>query len=233
MMGKEHKEVLQYLEGRYDKDGKEKVTGIIPTLLSEQVHLDNYYIESNYKDKSGKSNKCYLVTKMGAELLAHKMKGAKGILFSAKYVERFNQMEEALQNQQPKLPSTYKEALVQLLAQVEENEKLEQENKLLLEENKTNKPKADYFDNLVEKNLLLNFRDTAKELKVKQNKFIDWLLDNNYIYRDKKNKLRPYSNYLPSLFEIKEWANRNGAGVQTLITPKGRETFRLLLQVKN
>ena len=70
-------------------------------------------------------------------------------------------------------------------------------------------------------------------MKVKQNKFIDWLLDNNYIYRDKKNKLRPYSNYLPSLFEIKEWANRNGAGVQTLITPKGRETFRLLLQVKN
>ena len=161
MMGKEHKEVLQYLEGRYDKDGKEKVTGIIPTLLSEQVHLDNYYIESNYKDKSGKSNKCYLVTKMGAELLAHTMTGAKGILFSAKYVERFNQMEEALQNQQPKLPSTYKEALVQLLAQVEENEKLEQENKLLLEENKTNKPKADYFDNLVEKNLLLIFRDTA------------------------------------------------------------------------
>ena len=71
MMGKEHREILNYLEGRYDKDGKEKVTSIIKVLLKEHLPLADYFIESSYIDGSGKSNKCYLVTKMGCELLAH------------------------------------------------------------------------------------------------------------------------------------------------------------------
>jgi len=91
-------------------------------------------------------------------------------------------------------------------------------------------PKADYFDSLVDRNLLTNFRDTAKELHMKQNKFINWLLDKKYIYRDQKNKLKPYSPYVPDLFELKEWERNGKADVQTLITPKGKETFRLLLK---
>lgn len=91
-------------------------------------------------------------------------------------------------------------------------------------------PKAKYFDSLVERNLLTNFRDTAKEFGLGQNKFIEWLLQNSYIYRDKRRKLKPYSQYVPELFELKEWANSERAGTQTLITPKGRETFRLLIK---
>ncbi|EIJ79171.1 phage associated-antirepressor protein [Bacillus methanolicus PB1] len=92
------------------------------------------------------------------------------------------------------------------------------------------KPKADYFDALVDRNLLTNFRDTAKELHIKQTDFINWLLDKKYVYRDQKGKLKPYSQYVPRLFQLKDW-NRNGkADVQTLITPQGKETFRLLLQ---
>jgi prophage antirepressor-like protein len=92
------------------------------------------------------------------------------------------------------------------------------------------KPKADYFDALVDRNLLTNFRDTAKELKVKERFFINWLLQNNFVYRDQKGKLKPYAPYVPELFELKEFARNGKADVQTLITPKGRETFRLLLQ---
>lgn len=114
----------------------------------------------------------------------------------------------------------------------EERVKLEEENKKLIEENIINKPKADYFDDLVNKNLLTNFRDTAKELKIKQNEFIDWLIENNYIYRDRKNKLKPKANHTPSLFEVKEWSFGDKVGIQTLITPRGRETFRLLLENK-
>lgn len=91
------------------------------------------------------------------------------------------------------------------------------------------KPKADYFDALVDRRLLTNFRDTAKELKVKERFFIEWLLENKFVYRDKKGKLKPYAQYVPSLFELKEWERNGRADVQTLITPKGRETFRLLL----
>lgn len=92
------------------------------------------------------------------------------------------------------------------------------------------KPKVEYFDALVDRNLLTNFRDTAKELKVKERYFINWLLENKFVYRDQKRKLKPYAAYVPELFELKEFARNGKADVQTLITPKGRETFRLLLQ---
>ena len=91
------------------------------------------------------------------------------------------------------------------------------------------KPKAEYFDALVDRRLLTNFRDTAKELKVKERFFIEWLLENKFVYRDQKGKLKPYAQYVPSLFELKEWERNGRADVQTLITPKGKETFRLLL----
>lgn len=92
-------------------------------------------------------------------------------------------------------------------------------------------PKADYFDDLVERNMLTNFRDTAKELKLPQNKFINNLLEDGYLYRDQKKKLKPYQKHMDKgLFELKEYTSKynNHADVQTLITPKGRETFRLI-----
>lgn len=92
-------------------------------------------------------------------------------------------------------------------------------------------PKAEYFDELVERNTLTNFRETAKELGVPPKNFVKFLLDKKYIYRDKKGKLLPYENKNTGLFEVKEAFNEKTAwsGTQTLVTPKGRETFRLLI----
>lgn len=96
------------------------------------------------------------------------------------------------------------------------------------------KPKADYFDALVDRKLNTNFRDTAKELNIGEKRFISFLLG-KYIYRDQNGKLKPYATYTTSsnkLFVVKEYTSRTSdhAGIQTLITPKGRETFRLLLE---
>ena len=70
----------------------------------------------------------------------------------------------------------------------------------------------------------------AKELGIKEKDFIGWLLDHRYVYRDQKNKLMPYAAKNNGLFEVKEGKGRHNdwTGTQTLITPKGRETFRLL-----
>ena len=107
---------------------------------------------------------------------------------------------------------------------------LEAEKAVLSVENTIMKPKADYFDELVDRNLLTSFRETAKQLKIKERKFIDFLLEKKYIYRDKKGKLQPTANKNDGLFEVKETLNEKTqwSGTQTLITPKGRETFRLL-----
>ena len=103
-------------------------------------------------------------------------------------------------------------------------------NSALTVDNQIMKPKADYFDELVERNTLTSFRETAKELGVPPRKFVRFLLDRKYIYRDKKGKLMPYEDKNNGLFETKECFNdkTQWSGTQTLITPKGRETFRLL-----
>ena len=107
---------------------------------------------------------------------------------------------------------------------------LEVSNSALKVDNQVMRPKADYFDELVDRNLLTNFRDTAKQLEVKEKAFIGFLLEKKYIYRDKKGNLMPYAEKNNGLFEVKECFNEKTkwGGVQTLITPKGRETFRMI-----
>lgn len=99
-------------------------------------------------------------------------------------------------------------------------------------ENQIMKPKAEYFDELVDRNLLTGIRETAGELGVKQNQFVAFLLEKKYMYRDKKGRLTAYAKPLADgLFERKECMNEKTQwkGTQDLVTPKGRETFRLLL----
>ena len=93
-------------------------------------------------------------------------------------------------------------------------------------------PKAEYFDQIVDRNLLTNFRETAKQLGIMEKSFIQFLIDHKDLYRDKRGKLMPYAGKNNGLFEVKECFNdkTQWSGTQTLITPKGRETFRLLCQ---
>lgn len=93
------------------------------------------------------------------------------------------------------------------------------------------KPKAEYFDQLVDRNLLTGIRETAKEIGTPPKSFVKFLLDKKYLYRDRKGKLMPYQPHVDSgLFELKECINEKTqwGGTQTMVTPKGRETFRLL-----
>lgn len=108
---------------------------------------------------------------------------------------------------------------------------LEAVNSRLTVENQIMQPKADYFDELVDRNLLTNFRETAKELGVPPKKFVQFLIDKKYLYRDKKGKLLPFEGKNGGLFEVKETFNEKTqwSGTQTMVTPKGRETFRLLM----
>lgn len=121
----------------------------------------------------------------------------------------------------PKLPS-YAEALRQLADRVEENERLQIENKDM-------KPKAEYFDEIVDRNGLTNFRDTAKLLGVSEKALIFLLIDKKYIYRDQKGKLKPVAKHVGNYLELKEWAKGKKAGTQTLVTAKGRDHFLKLI----
>ena len=120
-----------------------------------------------------------------------------------------------------KLPS-YAEALRQLADKVEENERLQIENKDM-------KPKADYFDTLVERGSNLNLRDTAKMIGISERFFIEYLLLNGYLYRDAKRKLKPIAKYVGRYFVLKEWVRGENTGSQTLVTVEGKDKFYQLI----
>lgn len=135
-------------------------------------------------------------------------------------------LEAAIMN-----PDTLIKIATALKDEQEKRKALEIANSELTVDNQIMKPKADYFDEIVDRNLLTNFCETAKQLNVPPRKFVSFLIEKKYAYRDKKGKLQPYQQYVESgLFCLKECLNEKTGwgGTQTLITPKGRETFRLL-----
>lgn len=110
----------------------------------------------------------------------------------------------------------------------------QKEKKALEAKNLEMQPKAHYFDELVERSLLTGFRDTAKELGLKQSEFIKILIDRGYIYRTPKGELRPIAKYTNDLFELKDFKSISSdhAGVRTWITVKGKKVFQLLFSRK-
>ena len=104
-----------------------------------------------------------------------------------------------------------------------------EKNRRLADRNGELEPKGAYFDALCDARLLTSFRDTAKEFGVGQNQLISFLLDKKFVYRDEKGCLMPYSAQIKKgLFRVKERYNAATKwwGVQTMITPEGRDALR-------
>ena len=90
MMETEHSKIIRKLEGSKDRKG------FIQILAEAQMGVSDYFIPSAYRDASGKENKCYQVTKLGCDFLANKSTGEKGVIFTARYVHRFYEMEHQI-----------------------------------------------------------------------------------------------------------------------------------------
>ena len=98
MIGIRHDSLIRKLEG----DSKQ--VGIVATLRDHDFVVTEYFVESTYLDSQNKERKCYEITKKGCEMIAHKMTGEKGILFTAKYIERFHEMGDYIKEMhQPQL----------------------------------------------------------------------------------------------------------------------------------
>ena len=198
------------------------------------------WIKNRLETLGSIENEDYLLTKIGEQLpsgtkykieyyltldvakhLAMMERNEKGKQARQYFIE----CERKLREHQVKLaPKTYVEALRALADEVEAHNKTQEQLAIAA-------PKSEYFDKLVERNLLTNFTITAKEFGIKRKDLIDYLLINKYVYRDAHGNIVAYAAHVPTLFEIKEFAKEKHAGTQTLITPRGRETFRLLLGI--
>jgi Rha family phage regulatory protein len=85
-IGKPHKNLIRDIRG---------YIAIIEN--SNQLNFEpvDFFVESKYRDNKGEARICYLISKLGCELCAHKLIGEKGVLFTAAYVQKFNAMEAA------------------------------------------------------------------------------------------------------------------------------------------
>ena len=112
------REVALLVEKRHDNLYRD-ITGYIK-IMEESTALkseaSNFFIKSNYKDRTGRTLPCYLITKKGCDMVANKMTGEKGVLFTAAYVTAFEKMRE---KSEYALPKDYPSAL-RALADAEE-----------------------------------------------------------------------------------------------------------------
>ena len=213
MIGKRHTDLLRSIDNYVD------------VLENAKLRALDFFIEDTYKvDGKNKTYNCDLLTKQGCEMVANKMTGEKGILFTAEYVQAFNKMEEIIQ---PKLPRTYKEALLQLVAAEEEKERLQLESKQKDQIIGQLKPKADYTDVILKSNSLVTITQIAKdygmsgqemnsllhELKVQYKLSDQWLLYSKY-----HNEGYTHSETIP----IKHKSGRLEPKMNTKWTQKGR-----------
>lgn len=163
MIGKSHAHLMRDIAG-YIKDMKDN-----PKLDSPQ-----FFIESTYISKQGKQLPCYLVTKQGCEMVANKMTGSKGTIFTAMYVTLFNKYErEHRQKDHYQIPGTYSEALQ--LAAIQ-TKKLEEQ-----------KPMVDYFKAQMHNPGLMTVTEIAKDYGWSATRMNRELAKRKVIYRKGKN----------------------------------------------
>lgn len=94
MVDKEHNMLLRDIR-RYCKQ-----------LGQSNIAQSDFFTEDTYQNSQNKIMPCYKVTKKGCEFIAHKLTGTKGTIFTARYINRFHEMEDIITNKtvEPELP---------------------------------------------------------------------------------------------------------------------------------
>lgn len=149
------REVAEMMEVRHDSLMR-KIDGINEDFNNHKIVAVKYWIESNYVDKKGEQRRCYEITKLGCEFLAHKTTGKKGNLFTARYMDKFEEMKiEVTRNSY-----MIEDPIERAKAWIRE----EEERKMLALTVEQQKPKVEYHDTVLNSDKLVTTTDIAKDL---------------------------------------------------------------------
>lgn len=139
MTGKLHKHLLRDISGYAE---------IIKNSNETKFGPVDFFIPHTYQDSKGETRPCYLLTKKGCDMVANKMTGEKGVLFTAAYVTAFERMRERLAA--PALPKDYPSALRALADSAERLLALAAENERQKQEIADFEPIRQYIDTILE-----------------------------------------------------------------------------------
>jgi len=213
MVGKEHFSLMRDIRTYCGYLGKSK------TVCSE------FFIESEYRSEQNKTMPCYLITRKGCDMVANKMTGERGILFTATYVNRFHEMEQRLST--PQLPQNYLEALKALVASEEEKQALQTENQNML-------PKAAFFDAVANSKDAIEMAAVAKVLAIPgygRNNLFEFLRNHKVLQENNQ----PYQRHIDAgRFRLVEQKYNKPDGsthisIKTLVYQKGVDYIRRLV----
>lgn len=220
------REVAEMMEVKRHSDMLDKIDKLNQILTNGNFRSSDYWYESQYKAGNGEMRREYQITKRGCELIAHKTEGEKGVLFTVKYMERFEQIEQYIKDSY-----MIADPVARARRWIEE-----QEEKNLLElENKEMKPLAEFGKALAKSETSILIRELAKiitqetKINVGERRLYAWLRENKYIMQ---NSTEPYQNRVEQgLFERNANGTRTDSdGVTrtnytTYVTPKGQAYF--------
>jgi len=96
MVGKNHAHLLRDIAGYIKILAKPTESKIGLSGAELKIEPSDFFLESSYKDSTGRELPCYLITKKGCDMVANKLIGEKGVLFTAAYVTAFEEMRQAL-----------------------------------------------------------------------------------------------------------------------------------------
>lgn len=139
--------------GRPHNDLMKSIRQFCEYLNRGNFSLVDFFIESTYEDGKGETRPCYLITRKGCDMVANKLTGEKGVLFTATYVTQFEEMERQLNK--PVLPSMTQAQIVAAVAQmaVEQERQLQQ----LAAAQATTIARVEQIENKIEKRITDDF----------------------------------------------------------------------------
>ena len=214
MVGKEHNMLLRDIRRYAEQLGQSKIA------------QSDFFKESTYKNKQNKEQPCYLVTKKGCEFIAHKLTGVKGTEFTAKYINRFHEMEDTIKTQLPQGNDLIALAVIEAQKMIAERDK----------QIERMKPKEIFADAVSASETSILVGDLAKLIsqngyKIGQKRLFEWLRTNNFLIKCGSSRNMPQQRFVEQgLFEIKESNIQNPDGSvritrTTKVTGKGQIYF--------
>lgn len=204
MVGKRHTDLMR------------SINGYVSILENAEMRSQDFFISHSYKvDGNNKTYECYLLTRKGCDMVANKMTGEKGILFTATYVTKFEEMENQLKSQVALHSYMIDDPIKRAEKWIEEQKEKQQiQQQLMITE-----PKANKYDEFLNADGYLTGEKAAKVLNIGRNTLYKFLRDNSIWTNDNI----PYQRFInQGLFKVVT-KTIIGVGVTevTLFTTKG------------